>query len=56
MRRHQYRLRLDASILSSLKKTAIFLKNQHIITQVPDFKQAANPDFLEDTSKGKSSD
>ncbi len=47
MKRHQYRLRLDQSIISSLEKTAAFLKGQGIISQVPDFVSNASPDFIE---------
>lgn len=36
MSRHRYRLRLDSEIRSSLEKTALFLKSQNIIKEVPD--------------------
>jgi len=38
MRRHSYRLRLDADILNSLRQTAEFLQTQGVTQAVPDFK------------------
>jgi len=46
MQRHEYRLRLDEDVLSSLEQTAGFLKSQQIIGNTPDFKVAAAPRFL----------
>lgn len=46
MKRHQYQLRLDASILASLKKTADFLKDEQIITTSPDLAAATRFEFL----------
>ena len=47
IQRHEYRLRLDEAIISSLEKTALFLKEQYIISNFPDFNTAARPEFLE---------
>jgi sulfonate transport system substrate-binding protein len=46
MQRHDYHLRLDDEILSSLNQTAVFLKDQKIIHNVPDFKTCAIPGML----------
>jgi len=37
MAKHSYRLRLDEAIMESLNKTAEFLKDQKIISVIPDF-------------------
>ena len=47
MARHQFRLRLDTRITSSLEQTALFLREQNIIPGLPDFAIMAKPDFLE---------
>ena len=46
MQRHQYRLRLDATILTSLEQSARFLFDQQIITKLPDFAASINPSLL----------
>lgn len=46
MKRHSYRLTLDEVILSSLRDTAQFLKEQNKIKQLPDLSTAATPRFL----------
>lgn len=46
MSRHTYHLKLDATVLNSLKQTAEFLKNQNIIVQIPDFDQAVWPKLV----------
>lgn len=46
MARHQFLLRLDSQIISSLEQTARFLKEQTIISELPDFAIAAKPDLL----------
>jgi ABC-type nitrate/sulfonate/bicarbonate transport system substrate-binding protein len=46
MGRHDYRLRLDPEILSSLQDTARFLKGQGIIEAVPDIPGATSPECL----------
>ncbi len=47
MGRHDYRLRLDAEILASLRQTALFLQGQGIIARPPDFGIAADAGFLD---------
>ena len=47
MGRHDYRLRLDREILSSLEDTGRFLKGQGIIEAVPDVAGAAAPECLD---------
>jgi aliphatic sulfonates family ABC transporter substrate-binding protein len=44
MKQHEYHLRIDSAILSSLEQTALFLKGQKIITKLPDLSIAAVPD------------
>ncbi len=44
MSRHAYHVRLDATVLDSLKQTALFLKDQNIIVRVPDFEHAILPE------------
>ena len=46
MKRHSYRLTLDEVILSSLRDTAQFLKEQNKIKQLPNLSIAAIPHFL----------
>ncbi len=46
MQIHQYSLRLDKPILSSLEKTATFLKDQKTIPAVPDFSVVTDPAHL----------
>jgi len=46
MKRHSYRLTLDEAILSSLRDTAQFLKEQNKIKQLPDLTTAVTPRFL----------
>jgi len=46
MQRHEYRLRLDRDMVSSLEQTARFLKSQQIISEMPDFTLVADPQFL----------
>ncbi len=46
MKRHSYRLTLDEAILSSLRETAQFLKEQNKIKQLPDLATAVTPRFL----------
>jgi sulfonate transport system substrate-binding protein len=47
MARHQYDLRLDAEIFSSLKQTAQFLQGQDIIDELPDLSAPATSNLLE---------
>lgn len=47
MARHQYSLRLDAPIMHSLEQTALFLKGQNIIQNVPYFTKAADKSYLQ---------
>lgn len=47
MKRHQYRIRLDETILSSLDETARFLRGQKILDDLPDIAGAARPDRSE---------
>lgn len=47
MQSHQYRIRLDQTIISNLKKTAMFLKGQSIVSQVPDFVLNASSDYIQ---------
>jgi hypothetical protein len=42
MQRHVYALRLDNSILTSLRQTADFLREQGIIRDVPDLMAGMN--------------
>ncbi len=44
--RHQYRLRLDEGIVTSLKKTALFLKEQKVIEKTPDWTHAIEGAFV----------
>ena len=44
--RHQYSLRLDDNILTSLKKTAMFLQEQKVIEQTPDWTHAIDGAFV----------
>ena len=50
MQRHKYDLRLDDEILTSLEKTARFLKTQKIISQLPDVKESVVPELLEESN------
>jgi sulfonate transport system substrate-binding protein len=50
MQRHEYQLRLDASIFFSLEQTAHFLKSQGIISDLPDFTKAAQNGLIETLS------
>lgn len=47
MRRHSYRLSLDGTILSSLRDTALFLKKENKINQLPDFSTVATSSYLD---------
>lgn len=47
MQRHRYQLRLDSKIRSSLERTALSLKGQSIIPEVPDFSTVMQPDLIE---------
>ena len=47
MQRHHYGLRLDQAIISSLEQSALFLKKQGIITQLPDFDSVTFPNGLD---------
>ena len=46
MKRHTYQLILDSEIRSSLEQTALFLKKQNIIKEVPDFSAVMETDLL----------
>ena len=46
MLRHSYRLQLDANTIQSLNKTALFLKEQKKIGQLPDLTKVIDPRFL----------
>jgi len=46
MLRHDYHLRLDESILSSLKQTALFLKQQNLVNETPDWAVTLNHNFM----------
>lgn len=50
MQLHEYRLRLDASILSSLEQTAQFLKGQGILSDLPDFTKVVQNGLIESLS------
>lgn len=47
MKRHQFRLRLDAEIISSLEQTANFLLDHNIIPELPDFAAITKRDLFE---------
>lgn len=51
MKRHSYRLTLDEAILSSLRDTAQFLKEQNKIKQLPDLSTTVTPRFLKTQTK-----
>lgn len=53
MKRHSYRLALDEVILSSLRDTARFLKEQNKIKQIPNLSIAALPYFQKIISKSQ---
>jgi sulfonate transport system substrate-binding protein len=46
MQSHEYRLRLDKPILNSLQKSADFLKAEDIISEIPEFKEVVQEEFL----------
>jgi sulfonate transport system substrate-binding protein len=46
MLRHQYHLRLDSEIISSLKRTTNFLHDQKIIKTTPDWAKAVDGSFI----------
>ena len=50
MARHQYRLRMDRSILDSLRQTAAFLEDQGIIKKTPDLTAVTAPELVESLS------
>lgn len=49
MERHVFRLSLDDEILESLRATARFLREQHKIASHPDWSEAVDPGWLEES-------
>ena len=47
MTKHSYRLRLDEAIMESLNKTAEFLKDQKIISAIPDFPSVITTRYVQ---------
>ena len=47
MTKHSYRLRLDEAIMESLNKTAEFLKDQKIISAIPDFPSVITTRYIQ---------
>lgn len=52
MKRHSYRLQLDAVTLESLNKTALFLKEQKKINKLPELTSITSRQFLPQHPKG----
>jgi len=47
MKRHTYRIQLDAATVKSLKETAAFLKKQNMLDRLPDLSAAIDGRYLE---------
>lgn len=53
MQRHGYRLVLDNSVRQSLQATAVFLREQQLVRELPDWEQVCDDRFLPREASGK---